>query len=295
MPTENLKSKLDGNKLDLSLSNLTTVPVKELFALPTATCLDMSCNLLTSLPADFCTLIYLVRIDLSQNQLTELPENFGHLQKLQQLDLYQNQLRLLPISFCRLNALKWLDIRDNPLEDSALRVAAGDCLSDVQCRNCAKQVVTYMKKVQSDHERERQKRLKEERELEAARKAEEEREAQRKRAEKKAEREEQRRQRLLKQAVEKADGVNRNGGLDTEQPVHDIQSALHSGHDKRTSQSGLSCVQFVLAMLLLGIAVVCGLYVYCRTQLDNEICTFTLTWFQHNINVATNYLTNLHI
>ena len=27
---ENLKDKLDGNELDLSLSNLTTVPVKEL-------------------------------------------------------------------------------------------------------------------------------------------------------------------------------------------------------------------------------------------------------------------------
>jgi len=30
MPKENLKDKLEGNELDLSLSNLTTVPVKEL-------------------------------------------------------------------------------------------------------------------------------------------------------------------------------------------------------------------------------------------------------------------------
>lgn len=30
MPKENLKEKLDGNELDLSLNNLTTVPVKEL-------------------------------------------------------------------------------------------------------------------------------------------------------------------------------------------------------------------------------------------------------------------------
>lgn len=30
MPKENLKDKLEGNELDLGLSNLTTVPVKEL-------------------------------------------------------------------------------------------------------------------------------------------------------------------------------------------------------------------------------------------------------------------------
>lgn len=30
MPRENLKEKLDGNELDLSLNNLTQVPVKEL-------------------------------------------------------------------------------------------------------------------------------------------------------------------------------------------------------------------------------------------------------------------------
>lgn len=30
MPKENLKDKLDGNELDLSLNNLTAVPVKDL-------------------------------------------------------------------------------------------------------------------------------------------------------------------------------------------------------------------------------------------------------------------------
>ena len=33
MPKENLKDLLDGNELDLSLNNLTTVPVKDLVSL----------------------------------------------------------------------------------------------------------------------------------------------------------------------------------------------------------------------------------------------------------------------
>lgn len=46
----NLRDKLDGNELDLSLSDLNEVPVKELAALPKATVLDLSCNKLSTLP-----------------------------------------------------------------------------------------------------------------------------------------------------------------------------------------------------------------------------------------------------
>lgn len=46
----NLRDKLDGNELDLSLSDLNEVPVKELAALPKATILDLSCNKLNTLP-----------------------------------------------------------------------------------------------------------------------------------------------------------------------------------------------------------------------------------------------------
>uniref|UniRef100_A0A7M4FS35 Uncharacterized protein n=1 Tax=Crocodylus porosus TaxID=8502 RepID=A0A7M4FS35_CROPO len=46
----NLRDKLEGNELDLSLSDLSEVPVKELAALPKATVLDLSCNNLAALP-----------------------------------------------------------------------------------------------------------------------------------------------------------------------------------------------------------------------------------------------------
>ncbi|XP_013378891.1 leucine-rich repeat-containing protein 59, partial [Lingula anatina] len=158
MPKENLKDKLEGNELDLSLSNLDTVPVKELVALPKATRLDLSCNQIKSLPDDFCTkLNYLVKIDLSKNSLTEIPSNIGLLQKLEHLDLLGNQLTTLPVGMCYLKKLKWLDLKDNPLSEN-LKQVAGDCLDEVQCRRCAQNMVAYMKKVQSELDRQKQKK-----------------------------------------------------------------------------------------------------------------------------------------
>jgi len=285
MPAESLKSKLDGNELDLSLSGLTTVPVKELSALPKATYLDLSCNLLTFIESDFCSLFHLVKIDLSKNKLTELPENFGNLQKLQHLDLYQNKLTSLPLTFCRLNALKWLDIRDNPLKDGGLLAAGGDCLSESQCRNCAKQVVVYMKKVQSDHERERQKMLKEQREKEAFLKAQEEHELQKKRADKKAEKE-RRRQQVAKKATEES--------KDEEGKHEDYEDQSFSngqiGLELKPMRNGLSCFQLILTVLLLAIAACCGLYVFCSgttSQDVNNYCTIT-------VQLINNLVTRFH-
>ncbi|XP_054722153.1 leucine-rich repeat-containing protein 59-like isoform X2 [Uloborus diversus] len=118
---------------------------------------------------DFATLTHLVKIDLSKNVLTELPSNFGNLFNLQTLDLYENQLRTLPVSFCRLKNLRWLDLKNNPL-DTRLKAVAGDCIDDKQCQKCAKQVVSFMQSIDSDLEREKQKKLKERRAKEAVQK-----------------------------------------------------------------------------------------------------------------------------
>uniref|UniRef100_A0A452UHI4 Leucine-rich repeat-containing protein 59 n=1 Tax=Ursus maritimus TaxID=29073 RepID=A0A452UHI4_URSMA len=166
----NLRDKLDGNELDLSLSDLNEVPVKELAALPKATVLDLSCNKLTSLPADFCSLTHLVKLDLSKNKLQQLPADFGRLVNLQHLDLLNNRLVTLPVSFAQLKSLKWLDLKDNPL-DPALAKVAGDCLDEKQCKQCANKVLQHMKALQADQERERQRRLEVEREAEKKREA----------------------------------------------------------------------------------------------------------------------------
>lgn len=283
MPTESLKSKVEGNQLDLSLSSLTSVPVKELAALPKVTCLDLSCNQLTWLTPDFRTLTHIVKLDLSQNQLTELPEDFGCLVKLQHLDLYQNQLRDLPISFCRLNSLKWLDMRDNQLEDEGLVAAAGDCLSNSQCQTCAKQVVAFMKKTQSDRERERQKQLKSEREALAARQAEEEQEMAVKRAKKKVEKE-RRRLQLAQKAAEQMKNVVSDKDVGRE--------PLTNGHtvpeQKISGRGRLSCFQIVLATLLLAISLICALYVFCSPHLDDEFCYDMIHLIHHSADMIRN-------
>ena len=284
MPTESLKNKVEGNQLDLSLSSLTSVPVKELAVLPKVTCLDLSCNQLAWLPPDFCTLTHIVKLDLSQNQLTELPEDFGCLAKLQHLDLYQNQLRDLPVSFCRLNSLKWLDMRDNQLEDEGLVAAAGDCLSNAQCQICAKQVVAFMKKMQSDRERDRQQRLQSEREALAARQAEEEQEMAAKRAKKKAEKERRRLQKTQKAAEHMKNVVGDDFG-------HELVKNGH-GHtvpqQKVPERGGLSCLQIVLVAVFLAISLVCALYVFCSPHVDDKFCHDMIHLIHYSADVICN-------
>ncbi|KAG8198628.1 hypothetical protein JTE90_026525 [Oedothorax gibbosus] len=182
------RDKIEGNELDLSLNQLTEVPVKELAAATKATCLDLSCNRIELLPNDFASLTHLVKIDLSKNKLTELPANFGNLLNLQHLDLYGNNIVNLPISFCRLKNLRWLDLKNNPLEPK-LKNVAGDCLDEKECQSCAKKVVVYMQSIESDMERAKQKKLKAAREKEALEKAKLDKELEEQRRLKKLEKE----------------------------------------------------------------------------------------------------------
>jgi len=87
----------------------------------------------------FCTLTYLTKIDLSKNLLTSLPDDFGNLTRLQHLDLLGNKLTVLPVSLYQLHKLRWLDLKDNPLVPE-LRQVAGDCLNEKECKKCATDV-----------------------------------------------------------------------------------------------------------------------------------------------------------
>ncbi|XP_075701445.1 leucine-rich repeat-containing protein 59 [Rhinoderma darwinii] len=181
----NLRDKLDGNELDLSLSDLSDIPVRDLAAIPKATILDLSCNKLTTLPGDFCSLTHIVRLDLSKNQLVQLPSEFGRLVNLQHLDLLQNRLKALPVTFAQIKSLKWLDLKDNPL-NAALAKVAGDCLDEKQCKECAQKVLQYMSVIQSEQEHVLQRKLlkeqalKQKREVEQRQKEERERDQRRK-------------------------------------------------------------------------------------------------------------------
>ncbi|CAO1436737.1 unnamed protein product [Diamesa serratosioi] len=194
----NVKDRLEDNVLDLSLSEIETIPVKEIAALRRATVVDLSSNKIVFIGKNFGTLLSrLTRLDLSRNDIKFLPEDFGNLVNLKHLDLYSNKLEHLPFTFGGLVKLRYLDLKSNPL-DPALQKIIGPCISSKDCADAARRIVPYMAtveiKIRADMKRKQEeeaKRL----EDEAMAKREEERLA------KKAARKE----RVLKERKEKAD------------------------------------------------------------------------------------------
>ncbi|XP_067001180.2 leucine-rich repeat-containing protein 59 [Anabrus simplex] len=159
MPSQkiNLRDRLEDNQLDLSMSDLDEVPVRDIAQIKKATSLDLSNNRLTSLGKNFATLTHIVKLDLSKNQLKELPENFGDLVQLKHLDLYSNQITHLPLSLGQLKALRWLDLKNNPLVPKLAEVV-GPCLDAQQCQQSARKVVVFLQQMQLQVEEERLRR-----------------------------------------------------------------------------------------------------------------------------------------
>ncbi|KZC04709.1 Leucine-rich repeat-containing protein 59 [Dufourea novaeangliae] len=158
MNLKSLKNKLKDDTLDLSLCDLKEVPVKEIETVMKATHLDLSNNLLVSLPSTFVSLKQIIKLDLSRNMLTEIPENFGELKQLRHLDLYANQISRLPLSFSELKNLRWLDLKENPLAPAVASVA-GPCSNLSECQACARNIVAHLSLIKLTVEEEKLRRL----------------------------------------------------------------------------------------------------------------------------------------
>ncbi|KOC61488.1 Leucine-rich repeat-containing protein 59 [Habropoda laboriosa] len=158
MNLKSVKNRLKDETLDLSLCDLKEVPVREIATIKKAAHLDLSNNLLTSLPSNFVDLKQIVKLDLSRNMLTEIPENFGELKQLKYLDLYANEVDRLPLSLSELKNLKWLDLKENPLTP-AVATVAGPCSNLSECQACARNIVKYLSQVKLSIEEERLRRL----------------------------------------------------------------------------------------------------------------------------------------
>ena len=76
------------------------------------TVLDLSDNLLRTLPSNFSDLTALTSLKLDSNQLSDLPFRFGRLQSLRDFSCTNNKLKTLPASFSRLR-LRTLDLFGN--------------------------------------------------------------------------------------------------------------------------------------------------------------------------------------
>lgn len=273
MPKSSLRDKLEGNELDLSMSDLEVVPVKELANIPKATQLDLSCNKLTKLPDAFCTLTHLIKLDLSKNSLTELPKDFGNLENIQHLDLLGNNLTTLPRSFCQLKKLKWLDLKDNPLEEG-LKKNAGDCLDETQCKKCAIRILMYMTDLDSQLEKLYQDKLKKKQAADARQKELEEKEKEKKRQEKKADKERKRREREAKRAQEI---LAQSGDTSDEELNREKEKLKHNGGHKALKRSKASCCSpcsiIVLTLLLvLFIGIFVAIDYHCNTSTKDDLC-----------------------
>uniref|UniRef100_A0A2M4ANE4 Putative conserved plasma membrane protein n=1 Tax=Anopheles triannulatus TaxID=58253 RepID=A0A2M4ANE4_9DIPT len=143
----NVRDRLCDNLLDLSLLNISTVPVDEIKALRRATILDLSNNRITSIGPDFLALTQITQLDLSKNRITSICDDFGQLTSLRRLDLYNNQITRLPLTFGRLKNLKYLDLKNNPL-NPALSKKIGTFSDTNDCLAAASRAVELMNTIE---------------------------------------------------------------------------------------------------------------------------------------------------
>jgi hypothetical protein len=249
-----LKDKLEDEELDLSMMQLTEIPVKEIEQLGTKVLkLNLAHNLLTSVPGNLPLLTHLTSIDLSKNQIIELPENFGQLTKLKSLDLYSNQISKLPVSFAQLKSLKFLDLKENPLVPE-LAKAAGPCITRNDCELAAKKVVARLQSIESQLFQEKKQRLEQEAKMRMKREKKEEMERERLRQEKKMLKEKRREEAKMKEQEQKdpyAEYMVRaeHNGHNTAANHHHQNG--HSAHDiEETEYTGFSCMGLLLRMIL---------------------------------------------
>jgi len=295
----NLRDKLEDGELDLSMMQLVDVPVREIEQLGTkVTALNLSHNLLSSLPANLPLLTHITKLDLSKNQLTDLPENFGQLRALKSLDLYANRIEKLPVSFSQLKSLKWLDLKDNPL-CPALKQAAGDCITPNDCAMCAKKVVALLQSYDSQLQRERQRKLEEEMKAQREMEKKEEVERERIRQEKRAAKEKRREEARMREAEVKKETdlkmsqemqMNGNGvGYTRNSNGSNNLNYHHNGHSSNMAQPhGKNCLGSIL-MFLLGLAVaglglaISLLWIYTEGKLDAKSVSTALPVIQADI------------
>uniref|UniRef100_A0A182XZ96 Leucine-rich repeat-containing protein 59 n=1 Tax=Anopheles stephensi TaxID=30069 RepID=A0A182XZ96_ANOST len=143
----NVRDRLVDNVLDLSLMNISKVPVQEIKPLRRATVLDLSSNRITIIESNFTDLTQLTQIDLSKNRITSICDDFGLLTNLRRLDLYKNQITKLPLTFGRLKNLKYLDLKENPLNPTFKKLI-GTCSDTSDCLVAASRAVDFMKQVE---------------------------------------------------------------------------------------------------------------------------------------------------
>ncbi|GAB6019120.1 hypothetical protein CHUAL_000740 [Chamberlinius hualienensis] len=260
----NSRISIQNDLLDLSMSELTEIPVKDIALYPKATRMDLSSNRIASINPSFCNFRQIVELDLSQNELETLPENFGNFTNLTKLELYNNQLRTLPVSLGNLTKLRYLDLKNNKFPPNLINII-GECSETKECQQCARQVVSYMQQAQ--------KRLLEE--AAQKKKAEEEKEARRQLQELERLKKQKKNAKDKKNAaaaVDKGEKVKQSNstsaGATATNAVHNVISkkattvTVPSSNKKRPSLFSYLFKMFLLSLILAASAGSLLLYMY---------------------------------
>jgi len=279
MTKTSLKDKLDDDELDLSLMQLTDIPVTEMATLGKKLFkLNISHNLLTMVPSSLPQITHLVALDLSKNQISDLPENFGLLVKLRALDLYSNQIEKLPLSFAQLKSLRWLDLKENPLVPE-LAKAAGPCITKVDCEQAAKRVVARLQSIESQLIQEEKRRMEAEEQIRRQKEKVEEAERERLRAEKKLAKEKRREKDRLNSVDHKDQFEGDMNNVQINGNKSNKRSPMKNGRmhisDSSTSTAGFSCFGFLLKlMMFLSISIIATgvllLWLYTDGKMDSD-------------------------
>lgn len=115
-------------RMSAAFNVITEIPPEMPLRLPHLHTLDLSYNLLETLPESFGLQFHLKTLILRNNKLKSLPESFVHLVKLEKVDLSNNLLKELPQDVGKMEVIQKLNVCGNKLRQLPLSLGASTTL-----------------------------------------------------------------------------------------------------------------------------------------------------------------------
>lgn len=113
--TRALQSPEKVYQLRLKKKKLKQIPSEVFTSFPNLSSLDLSHNLIDSIPASLGNLVNLKYLNLSHNKISLFPAELGSLAQLQKLVVNNNNIEALPSSIGNLQKLEYIDLWSNEL------------------------------------------------------------------------------------------------------------------------------------------------------------------------------------